>query len=152
MKSIIVLFALSVSPNLFAADTFACKVSKKIVFSDNCIVCTQRNGDNDCVKEEMTKCFSQKEIDTGVEDIALHPSTTELYLAKNNGDISFIFGMSPSGYSTRITSTVEHAEATFQSTNTLDPWHDSFELSAKTNKSSSIVGNVTEVILKCGAL
>ncbi len=152
MKSIIVLFALSISQTIFAADSFTCSVSKKIVFSYDCTVCMQHNGDNDCVREEESTCFSQKRVDTGVKDVVLTPSATDLYLGRNNGDIAFIFGMSISGYSTRVTSSVENAEATFQSTKPLDPSHDSFELAAKTNKSSTVSGNVTEIILKCGAL
>jgi hypothetical protein len=152
MKSILACISLSISLNAFAADTFTCTVFKKVVTSNNCTVCVVRNGDNDCLKEEETTCYTQNEVYTGVEEVALHPSSTQLHLGRTNGDISFIFDMSQSGFSSRITSKKESAEATFQSSLKLDPWHDSFELLAKTNKSSNIVGNVTEIILKCGAL
>lgn len=148
MKHLIILASFVVSTLALGADTFTCDVAKKVVFSYNCVVCTQVNGDNDCVKEEVATCFDVKKVAVGASDTVVHPGN-EFFLGRKTDDVSFVFGMSASGLSARVSSVKENVEATMQTSRALDPWHDSFELTAKTQKSKKVVGNVTEINLSC---
>lgn len=132
----------------FAAGTFTCEVFEKTVFSHDCVVCVQRNGDNDCVKEIETQCLSTKLVSTKVKDQRA-VSGNNVNLGKKEKNFSFILGASDSGFSARVTSEKQNVEATLSSTTKIDLYEDNFSLAAKTKQNERVVGNVTEVQLNC---
>lgn len=140
------LFALTT----YAADTFVCEVTKKVVVSETCTVCENYsyNGDGDCTQEVVTTCLNEKTVETGVQDIKLHPGSAFILGGQNN-TLSFVFGISNSGYSASLRSAGFGVNVSTQSTKALNPRHDSMQLSAKTNQSADKVGATTELILNC---
>jgi hypothetical protein len=138
-----------VSQSTHAADWFRCSVSKTVMQNSLCTVCIERVAEN-CMKEEELPCLVEAKVETGVSHVVLHPSG-EFFLGDKNDDVSFIFSLSKSGYSARVSSISAKAEVTVSTNVPLNPWHDAVTVSAKTSLSRDVAGSVTNIILYCQA-